>query len=58
MKRLSKFNLVSLAGLGINMGILLLLTEVFGIYYLISNAGGIVAATLWNYFINTWWTWR
>ena len=56
--RLLKFNLVSLGGLGINLGILLLLTEVFGIYYLISNLCGIAAAALWNYTLSTWWTWR
>jgi dolichol-phosphate mannosyltransferase len=56
--RLFKFNLVSLAGLGINLGILWLLTDVFGVYYLVSNLVGIVIAFLWNYFLNTWWTWR
>jgi dolichol-phosphate mannosyltransferase len=56
--RLLKFNLVSLIGLALNMGVLLLLTNVFGIYYLISNLFGIAAATLWNYLFNTWWTWK
>ncbi|OGO06640.1 MAG: hypothetical protein A2Y92_05375 [Chloroflexi bacterium RBG_13_57_8] len=56
--RLGKFNVVSLAGLGINLGILGLFTEVFGVYYLLSNLIGIVAAFLWNYLVNTWWTWK
>ncbi|MFC2022971.1 glycosyltransferase [Chloroflexota bacterium] len=56
--RLLKFNIISLAGLGINIGVLSLLTEVFNVYYILSNLGGIVAATLWNYLVNTWWTWR
>ena len=56
--RLLKFNLVSLIGLSLNMGVLLLLTNVFGVYYLISNLCGIAAATLWNYLFNTWWTWK
>jgi len=56
--RLVKFNLVSLVGLGINMGVLWLLTEVFGLYYLLSNLCGIAVATLWNYLVNTWWTWK
>lgn len=56
--RLLKFNLVSLAGLAINMGVLGLLTQVFGIYYLLSNLCGIAVAILWNYLVNTWWTWR
>ena len=58
LNRLLKFNLVSLAGLAINMGILWLFTEAFGIYYLLSNLCGIAAATLWNYLVNTWWTWK
>lgn len=56
--RLLKFNLVSLAGLGINMAVLWLLTEAFGIFYLLSNLCGIAVATLWNYLVNTWWTWK
>lgn len=56
--RLMKFNVVSLAGLGINLGVLWLLTEVFGIYYLVSNLCGIAIAFLWNYLVNTWWTWK
>jgi len=58
VSRLLKFNLVSLAGLALNMGVLGLLTEVFGVYYLLSNLCGIAVATLWNYLVNTWWTWR
>ena len=53
-----KFNLVSLGGLGINIAILWTVTEVVGISYLISNLIGIAGATLWNYTINTLWTWR
>ncbi|MEA3442149.1 MAG: glycosyltransferase family 2 protein [Chloroflexota bacterium] len=58
LSRLAKFNVVSLGGLGINMALLWLLTEHFGLYYLLSNICGIAAATLWNYFVNTWWTWK
>ena len=53
-----KFNLVSLGGLGINIAILWTVTEVVGISYLISNLIGIAGATLWNFTINTLWTWR
>jgi dolichol-phosphate mannosyltransferase len=55
---LTVFNAVSLAGLVINMGTLLLLTYVFGVHYLISNLCGIVLATMWNYFMNERFTWR
>ena len=53
-----KFNLVSLGGLGINIAILWTITEVVGISYIISNLIGIAGATLWNFTINTLWTWR
>ena len=55
--RLAKFNLVSLGGLGLNMGILVLLSNVLGLHYLISNLFGIAVATIWNYLVNAWWTW-
>ena len=56
--RLGKFNLVSLAGLAVNMAVLWTLTSIFGVYYLLSNLCGIAAATLWNYVVNSWWTWK
>jgi dolichol-phosphate mannosyltransferase len=56
--RLGRFNVVSLVGAGINYGLLLLLTEVFGFYYLISNLVGIAIAMLWNYLVNLGWTWK
>jgi len=58
LKRLVKFNLVSLAGLGLNMAVLWLLTSVLGVYYLLSNLCGIAVAILWNYLVNFWWTWK
>ncbi|MFC2032044.1 glycosyltransferase [Chloroflexota bacterium] len=58
LSRLVKFNLVILAGLALNMGLLWLLTEVYGVYYLLSNLCGIAVATIWNYLVNAWWTWR
>ena len=57
-RRLGKFNVVSLAGLGVNMAVLWTLTSVFGVYYLLSNLCGIAVATLWNYLLNLWWTWK
>jgi dolichol-phosphate mannosyltransferase len=58
MARLLKFNLISLAGLGLNIGVLLLFTHVFGLHYLLSNLCGIALATLWNYLVNTLFTWK
>jgi len=57
-KRMGKFNTISLAGLLINMSVLYFFTEAVGLYYLIANALGIMAATSWNYLVNNWWTWR
>jgi len=56
--RLLKFNLICLAGAGVQAGVYALLYHVLGIYDLVSNLTGIVVATLWNYFLNTWWTWK
>ena len=58
MVRLLKFNVTCLAGAGIQYGLLLLFTSVFGIYYLVSNLIAIAVAFLWNYFMSSWWTWK
>ncbi|MBN1152422.1 MAG: glycosyltransferase [Dehalococcoidia bacterium] len=58
LARLAKFNLVSLAGLGLNLGVLWSLTSMVGLHYLLSNLCGIAVATLWNYLVNFWWTWK
>lgn len=58
INRFWKFNLICLAGVGIKVGILSLLFNVAGIHYLLANLAGIAVATLWNYFVNTWWTWK
>ncbi|MDD4322181.1 MAG: glycosyltransferase family 2 protein [Dehalococcoidales bacterium] len=55
---LAKFNLVSLGGLVINLGILSFFTEIIGFHYMVSNLIGIAGATMWNYFVNNWWTWK
>jgi dolichol-phosphate mannosyltransferase len=57
-KRALKYNLTCGVGVALNLGILTLLTEVFGVYYLISNLFGIAAATLWNYGGSTKWAWK
>lgn len=58
LTRLGKFNVVSLAGLGINMGTLLALTYLFNLHYLLSNLVGIALAVMWNYLVNLRWTWK
>ena len=58
LARLLKFNLVSAAGIGINMAVLWSFTELLGVYYLLSNLFGIAAAMVWNFVANASWTWR
>ena len=56
--RILKYNLICLTGTTLNLGILTLMTEAFGIYYLISNLFGIAAAVLWNYVGSIKWVWQ
>jgi dolichol-phosphate mannosyltransferase len=56
--RLLSYNLISLLGLGVNMGILWLLTEKAGLYYLASQFVGIICVTIFRYMLNLKWTWR
>ena len=58
VKRLCKFNMVSLIGIGLKLAVFWLLTSVLGTYDLLFNLIGIAVATIWNYVMNTWWTWK
>lgn len=54
---LLRFNVVSLAGLGINWLISTLFNDVFGVYYLAANGIGIVVAFLCNYILSNRFAW-
>jgi dolichol-phosphate mannosyltransferase len=56
--RLFKFNVTCAAGAGIQWGLLVLFTSVFGIHYLVSNLIGILVAFIWNYTLSLVWTWK
>ncbi len=58
LRRASKFNLISIVGLVINLVILAALTELLGTHYMISALFGIAGAMLWNYTMSAMWTWR
>ena len=61
LKRLLRFNLVCLAGVGITVGVFYILTRSFGVqepYDLLALLAGIAVAMLWNYLANNWWTWK
>lgn len=55
--RLIRFNAVSIVAVGVNLGVLWLLTSVAGLSYLLSNLAGIALATVWNFLVNNHWTW-
>ncbi len=56
--RLLKYNLVSLGGMTLNVGLLWFFTSVFGVYYLIANLIGIVSVTVLRYLVHLNWTWK
>lgn len=58
LRRALKFNMICVIGLMINLAILAALTELLGVYYMVSALFGIAAATLWNYMMSAMWTWK
>jgi len=58
LKRATKFNVASLAGLLLNFFILLFLHHIFGMEPLRANICGIAAAFIWNFLAHNLWTWR
>lgn len=58
MIRLARFNSVALGGIVITMGLLVTLTSWVGLPLLAANLLAIGGGTIWNYLVNSWWTWR
>ncbi len=58
LKRLLKFNLICLAGLVLNVLLLNLLFNVFGINRYVANLLAIAAVTVWNFWLNLKLSWR
>lgn len=56
--RFGKYTMASLAGIGINAGILAVLAYGLHWHYLVANMLGILVAMVWNFVINNFWTWR
>jgi dolichol-phosphate mannosyltransferase len=56
--KFAKFEAISIVGAVINWGVLVGLTELAGIYYILSNLIGIIIATVWNYTMNVFYTWK
>jgi len=57
IKRVFKSNVWRSGGLAVNIGVLYLLTEYMGVYYLLSNIVGIICAFLLNYILESRLTW-
>lgn len=56
--RLCKSNIFRLVGLGIYIGILFVLVEFFGTYYLLASAVGVILGMGWNYATSVRFVWR
>ncbi len=56
LERYTKFFIVSVAGMGIQLGLTFILVENFVIYYLYAAVLSIIAASAFNYLLNRKWT--
>lgn len=56
--RMLRFHVTAAGGFVVNWTFLVGLTELTGMYYLVSNLVGILAGFLWNYVVNVKWTWK
>jgi dolichol-phosphate mannosyltransferase len=57
IQRVLAYHFICIGGSGISLIILILLTTVFGVWYLVSAAIGIGVAFLWNFTVNRGFTW-
>lgn len=58
IKRLGKYNIISLAGMTLNIILLFAFTEFLGVYYLVSFILAAFVVFNWNYFVNLKKTWK
>ncbi|MGZ4849650.1 MAG: glycosyltransferase, partial [Halobacteriota archaeon] len=58
LSALGRDHAVRAVGIVLNLAILLLLTSLFGVFYLLSQLIGLIVAMIWNYGGNQWWTWE
>jgi dolichol-phosphate mannosyltransferase len=56
-RRFASYNLLTLGGLLLSVGVLAVLHGLAGVHYLVANVIGIGAGMLWNYGSNHHWTW-
>jgi putative flippase GtrA len=55
---LARYHAVSLGGMAINLTVLYIFADRFGVHPMIANLAGIAVATFWNFSLNLCWTWR
>ena len=53
-----KHNLIRATGIGMSLGILTLMVEIFKVHYFIANIAGTIVAIIFNYIISIGWIWR
>ena len=58
LKRMFQYHLTASAAMLANIAILWILTELFDVYYLVSNIFGILCGAAMNFFLNDRWTFR
>ncbi|MGZ4932673.1 MAG: glycosyltransferase [Halobacteriota archaeon] len=58
MAALGRDHAVRVVGIILNLAILLILTSLFGVFYLLSQLIGLIVGMVWNYGGNQWWTWE
>ncbi|MDO5844313.1 MAG: glycosyltransferase family 2 protein [Methanocorpusculum sp.] len=57
-KRFLSYQVISICGTLINMGVLFIFTDLVGLWYIAANIIGILVAFIWNFFVNRNVTWR
>jgi dolichol-phosphate mannosyltransferase len=57
-RRLATFNIISLPSFPMQLGVMGVLKEFFGMYYLAAAVVGILVVFVWNFVANSLWTWR
>src|SRR5262245_48233373 len=58
LRRLARFCVTGASGVGVNMGLLILMTELCRLPYLLSSLVAIEVSILTNFALNNAWTWR
>jgi dolichol-phosphate mannosyltransferase len=57
-QRLVKFNIISLPAFPMQLVVMGVLNEIFGVYYMLAAFIGILSVFIWNFVANSLWTWK